>query len=240
MQTFSRIVRFLEATLFPPLCLLCRAHLLAEERTRWLCGTCTIPFDFPIGFFCPFCKKRSPTIPSCHPETRFAGIAPWKYENEKIRNLIHLLKYEGIKAAAIPLGEELRSYLLKSAALHGVPLSNFIIIPVPLHPRKLRKRGFNQSLLLARSLRIPEMPLLEHALVRIRPTPPQTALGNRKARTENIYGSFAISNEEAVRGKNILLLDDVITSGATMREAAMALKKGGAKRIIGLAAARAF
>ncbi len=238
MQTLSRLFRFFEAVLFPPLCLVCRAHLKTEERSRWLCGNCAIPFDFPIGFFCPFCRRRSPVIPSCHPETRFAGIAPWKYENKRIRELIHLLKYEGVKTAAIPLGEALQSYFLRSAARGGILFSNFIVIPIPLHPRKLRKRGFNQSLLLAHPLRSSMMPILQDALVRIRATSSQTALESREARARNIYGSFAVKSPEAVCGKNILLVDDVLTSGATMREAARVLKKAGAQRIIALTAAR--
>lgn len=239
MRLFTRWYRFFEDVLFPPLCLNCRTHLTEEERPRWLCRDCILPFDFPIGFFCPVCTRRSPVVPSCHSEVRFSAIAPWSYDNKKVRELIHLLKYDGVKVAVIPLGEELRRYVLESTEHGGISLSNFSIIPLPLHPRKLRKRGFNQSLLLARALRLPEIPLLENALMRIRATPSQTTMKDREERTVNLYGSFALSNPEAVHGRNILLVDDVFTSGATMREAARVLKKGGAKRIIGLVAARA-
>ncbi len=239
MQFLNRIRQFFEDVLFPPLCLLCRAHLKAEEQPEWLCRNCAIPFDFPVGFFCPFCKRRSPVIPSCHPETRFAGIAPWSYERKIVRELIHLLKYESVKTAALPLGKELGSYLLKSMELGGISPTNFVIIPIPLHTRKLRKRGFNQSLLLACALELREVPLLEKTLIRTRPTLSQTTLENPEERTKNVYGSFTLRDPESVRGKNILLVDDVFTSGATMREAARILKKAGARRIIGLAAARA-
>ncbi len=239
MQSFRRIRQFFEDALFPPRCLSCRAHLETGERARWLCKNCTLPFDFPAGFFCPSCGRRSPAVPSCHPGTRFTGIAPWSYGNTRIRELLHLFKYDGVKVVTTPLGEELRRYLLLSMELGGISFSDFVIVPIPLHPRKLRRRGFNQSLLLARTLRTDEIPIIENILIRTRATPSQTALKEREERVNNVLGSFAVTNPEPVRGKNILLVDDVITSGATMREAARILKKAGAKKIIGLTAARA-
>lgn len=239
MQSLHCIRQFLEDILFPPLCLSCRTRLETEERARWLCRNCTLPFDFPAGFFCPFCKRRSPSIPSCHSETRFSGIAPWDYRNKRVRELLHLLKYKGIKAAATPIGKELASYFLRSMELGGTPLSNFVTIPIPLHPRKLRRRGFNQSLLLTRALNLAELPILEGTLFRIKATSSQTTFKDSRKRMENIFGSFMVTDPEPVRGKNILLVDDVLTSGATMREAARVLKNAGAKKIIGLIAARA-
>ncbi len=113
-----------------------------------------------------------------------------------------------------------------------------VIIPIPLYRSKLRKRGFNQSLLIAHTMHL-GIPILENTLLKTKPTSSQTAQKNHEAREMNIQESFEVRTPADVRAKNIILIDDVITSGATMREAARVLKLAGARRIIGIAAARA-
>jgi len=106
-----------------------------------------------------------------------------------------------------------------------------VIIPVPLHVERLRWRGFNQALLLARPLarryRIPVDPFL---LRRVRPTPPQVGLSEAERR-RNLVGAFAVRDAAALRGRQILLVDDVYTTGATVDACARALRRGGAKRV---------
>ena len=112
-----------------------------------------------------------------------------------------------------------------------------IIVPVPLHRRRLLWRGFNQSLELSRVLaRRTGRPVLLKGLTRIRNTPPQTRLGFRERRA-NIKGAFA-ADAEQVRGRNALLVDDVYTTGATLRECARTLKRAGAARVSVLVLAR--
>jgi ComF family protein len=110
-----------------------------------------------------------------------------------------------------------------------------LLAPVPLHPSRLRRRGFNQSLLLAQAF--PEAHLERELLIRVRPTPPQTGL-NSKERRENVKGAFAVPRPELVKGKRILLIDDVFTTGATVRECAKVLRKAGANRVDILTVAR--
>ncbi len=240
MKFFRDVWRAVGDVLFPPLCLLCGAHLGPFERNLWRCSACALPEDFPAGFFCPACTRRSPSFPSCHPRAQFGGVAPWSYEHHAVKTLIRALKYGRLKVVAASLGTPYSQYVEKSLALGGVALSNAVIIPIPLHRAKLRKRGFNQSLLLARTLRLPiKVPILEHTLLKTKPTPSQTAQEKYELRAVNVAGSFAVRDPESVRGKTILLLDDVITSGATMSEAARVLRLAGAKRVIGIAVARA-
>ncbi len=167
------------------------------------------------------------------------ALAPWNYGSGDVRKLVHMLKYERVKAAAVFLGVPLGHYAEKSLALGKIALTNAVIVPIPLHRTKLRKRGFNQSLLIARSLGFRDIPIYDAALLRSRPVASQTKQKGHEMRTENVAGSFAVRDPEALRGKTVLLVDDVITSGATMREAALVMRRAGAKRVIGIAVARA-
>ena len=110
-----------------------------------------------------------------------------------------------------------------------------LIVPVPLHPKRLKQRGFNQALLLARAF--PEVPLGREAVVRVRHTVPQVEL-KPKERRDNVKGAFAVPDPALVKGKNVLLLDDVYTTGATVRECAKVLRRAGARRVDVLTVAR--
>ncbi|MDH3443182.1 MAG: ComF family protein [Deltaproteobacteria bacterium] len=114
-----------------------------------------------------------------------------------------------------------------------------IIVPVPLHPKRLRWRGFNQSVLLAREVsRAYQVPMDPFLLQRRRETSPQTQL-TEDERRKNMRGAFALGAGKSVRGKIVLLLDDVYTSGATVDECSRVLRKAGAKAVYVLTLARA-
>jgi ComF family protein len=113
-----------------------------------------------------------------------------------------------------------------------------LIIPVPLHPKRLRWRGFNQSLLLARQVsRMYEVPVDPFLLYRSRETPPQTQL-TEEERRKNVRGAFAMDAAKPLKGKSVLLVDDVYTSGATVNECSRVLVRGGAKTVHVLTLAR--
>jgi len=112
------------------------------------------------------------------------------------------------------------------------------IIPVPLHPKRLRWRGFNQAVLLARQVsRLTRVPLDPFVLDRRRETPPQTQLAEDERRA-NVRGAFSLHREKSIEGKSVLLVDDVFTSGATVNECSRTLTQGGAKQVNVLTFAR--
>jgi ComF family protein len=119
------------------------------------------------------------------------------------------------------------------------PLDNLdVIIPVPLHPRRLREREFNQSLLLADRIgRHLNVPVSFTDLIRLVPSPAQTTL-SRKGRLKNLRGAFAVRDAESVAGKRVLLIDDVFTTGATVNECAKTLRKAGSGDVFVLTLAR--
>lgn len=115
-----------------------------------------------------------------------------------------------------------------------------VIIPVPLHPKRLRWRGFNQSVLLAQQVsRALDVPLDPFVLHRNQETPPQTQL-TEEERRKNVRGAFSLNPHRPIKGRRVLLVDDVYTSGATVNECSRSLKRGGAKEVYVLTLARAM
>jgi len=151
-----------------------------------------------------------------------------------VRSRIHQLKFEGRIEWVPPLVE------LLETTCAGLPLPE-IVLPVPLHLKRLKERGFNQSGLLAGELaRRLGAPVSFNAIARKNRTQPQTRL-NRKERLENVKGAFEIRRAQSVRGRRILLIDDVFTTGATLSECSRILKrKGGASEVHAVTVTRAL
>ena len=147
-----------------------------------------------------------------------------------MRDGIHALKYRNLRAAAPTLGRLLAQWL-ESKSVPGD-----VLVPVPLHRRRIRDRGYNQSELLAREVgRRTGLPVARDVLVRTRDTAPQVSL-SRQERAQNVEGSFACAGN--VQGLRIILVDDVVTTGSTMFACAGPLRTGHAGSVWGLALAR--
>lgn len=154
--------------------------------------------------------------------------------------------YEGaLRASILQLKREphvsSRLMHLMLAAQRCTPLlSANLIIPIPLHPDRERERGFNQALLLAKELsRLSGLPLDEHAMVRRSHTKRHRAGMDAKARRQSVAGAFALRHKDLVKGKRVLLVDDVFTTGATVSAGAQVLKESGAEEVLVLTVARA-
>ncbi len=152
------------------------------------------------------------------------------YENG-LRELIHLLKYDGVRPAANVLGRMLSEAMVPLQSLFAA--SPVLMVPVPLHGRKRRQRGFNQAELIARAaLKLEPHGRFEVRLVldRTRETKSQIGLSSHQRR-ENMRGAFAVSAAEEVRGREVLLVDDVFTTGTTVSECARVLRRAGATKV---------
>jgi ComF family protein len=235
---------------FPRRCVACGRKI----RVGALCETCRggifTSGAMPRSLFCGECGAsvlRSPHRPPpedtkspCHPQFPYILGAAGSYENESLKALVHALKFRGLQRAAEPLADILAEYVAGVVAERGIDLAGSQVMPVPLSRRRQRGRGFNQAELIAERFASHfKLPLDTNSLARVRHTKPQTETKDLTERKMNVLGCFAVTQPDAVRGKKILLIDDVTTSGTTFLEASRALRAAGAVAIIALAIARA-
>lgn len=224
--------------LFPEHCVCC-----GEYNDTPLCDACVPCLPLTAKHPCPLCQKHTTRsgelCNACYGKTPLDGVfSATPYRHELVSRVLLSYKYKFARSLHFPLSALLAKSLLQSE----LPLPD-ILLPVPLHARRLRWRGFNQSTLLANalaSLLLPNMPLpvLENTLLRIRATLPQAKTENRKTRIRNLKNAFAFFGDPSlVSGKRIWLVDDVATTNATLTECARVLKKKGAKEVWGIVVA---
>ncbi|MBA7565907.1 hypothetical protein ES708_07593 [subsurface metagenome] len=228
--------------LFPPTCPTCGAALIGSGGdpfcadclntiqciTPPLCPSCGIPFATPQGadHLCEECILSRPPFSMA----RSLG----RYETTLL-DAIHLFKYHG----RISVGEAL-GRMMAQAPYDSLAIGEYsLIIPVPLHPKRLRERGFNQSLVLARQVsKRFSIPLDCSALRRTVHTEAQVTLSG-KQRTANVRGAFEVTDQSRIKGQKIVLIDDVYTTGSTAAECSKVLVQSGAQEVAVLTLARA-
>lgn len=239
-----KIKNFLLDTLFPISCLTC------GKNDTWLCPECFSKIKLLSAQICPYCEKnttdkgkicsvcrekfleKTVTIPLD------SLIVTSSYKENNIASLVHLFKYNFVQDLSFPLGK----LSIKALLQNNAPLPD-LIIPIPLHPRRLRWRGFNQSELLASYISeniTPgfSIPVFFDLVKRNRYTKPQMKVKSYQERQKNISNIFEINIRSDISGKNILLVDDIATTGATLFECGKVLKQNGAKSVQGLVIAR--
>jgi ComF family protein len=190
------------------------------------CSGCGKPFDgcASENHYCSTCLKNN---------WNFSRASAFFLYVEPITRLIHSLKYKG-ETSSLPTLSNLARKHFHLPQCNGTE----IIIPVPLHAKRLRERGFNQSLLLARSLFPNEKKIINTSILqRHRWTEPQTVYDG-KARRKNLRNAFSVRTPGPIKGKKILLIDDVFTTGTTVNECAGVLLKAGAAEVIVFTLAR--
>lgn len=219
-QVGEKVIHIILDALFPPKCAGC-----GVGKVR-ICSACAKESEYR-GSECFFCGTKAGATHICLLCTKnnpLEGIFwPWRYNTERARAIIAAYKYRKKRALALPLAAYMAS-ALASAPIAG----ELVAVPVPLHQSKKRERGFNQAEFLAVCL---GMPTLRNAVIRIKETPPQARAASRRAREAQVKGAFLVARPERVKGKNILIVDDVATTGATIREIARVLKKSGAGKL---------
>ena len=228
--------RGLSAALYPAAvtCDVCGAELTAETRYT-LCAECMTKLPRITGHRCLVCgvpinDEADYCLRCQRTESVFRrNVSPLRYDGEG-RQLVHMLKFGGKKYIARLLGAMMADEFLSSGE------ECEIVVPVPMSEKEVKRRGFNQSELLAADIgeRL-GMPVLP-ALAKVKDTPPQKELTG-KDRAENLKGCFALRFGEYVKGRKILLVDDVFTTGSTANECARTLLKGRARSVTVLTAA---
>ncbi len=246
---FDGIKKFALDILFPISCLSCGAPDL------WLCPACLKRIDLLSFQVCPYCEKaqtasgaicsrcKANFIAKNTPPFLDNMIVATSYNQANISRLVHAFKYSFVRDLGFPLSTVISQAIFDN----HLPLPDFII-PVPLHPRRLRWRGFNQAEVLAQDLSenlspgLP-IPLLNQLVIRKKFTPPQMKIKNYSERKKNMQNSFCLADschpkKETLRNKKILLVDDISTTGSTLLECAKVLKSAGAGRIYAAVIAR--
>lgn len=233
----KNIARALADLLFPPLCMACRAPV-GEEG---LCAACWSGITFLEGPACICCGL--PFAVALEGENVCAGCLARKPAFDSARAI---MAYDDISRAAIlalkhadrlELVPGFARWLSRSG--QGMLTICDVIVPVPLHPLRLWQRRYNQTAELARRLAAGrDIPADPFALVRTRATPSQGEMASAKGRRRNVQRAFRVPEPARVRGRNVLLLDDVLTTGATAEACARALKRAGAGSVHVLALAR--
>jgi ComF family protein len=200
--------------IFPNSCLSCR------KQGEHLCQECLS--DLP---------------PADNQEEDFI-YSVFNYRNKAVKNCIWTIKYRRKHSIGKILAKTMSDKLLEELSELEM-MENFtdpLIVPIPLSKKRLKERGFNQAEILAEELAKinPSLALEKNVLCKIKDTANQARLKNRNERLKNLKGCFEVRNPELIKNKNIILIDDVSTTGATMTEARKVLQNSGAGKIIGL------
>ncbi len=239
MENIKKLFKVYLDLIFPPFCVGCK-----DKDINFLCEKCYEKINFIKDNFCAKCggvaegKIISGTIcGKCRTEKKYWTISRSvaRY-SEVLKDIIHKFKYNKKKYLAKPLSNLMIDYIRNNSSID--PKNIDIIIPVPLHKKRLRERGFNQSELLGRCLSEDfKIELATNVLFRTKNTVPQFNLSPFQ-RAENVKGAFTVKNDEIIKNKNVLLIDDIYTTGSTLREASKSLKKTKMKNIYCLTLAR--
>jgi ComF family protein len=226
--------------LFPDDCRVCGAPLHEISRIP-VCSACLRqPTPFAADYYCSDCKtpfrNRFPLDESGRCSlcrlgmTGFDTVYTFGSYEETLRELIHLFKYSQIRPLAKPLGALIARAIPREQRFD-------LMIPMPLHWKKRWSRGYNQSELLAREVARRWGVPVAKIVRRVKPTAPQAGLSNSKRRL-NVRGAFAIRKGQSIKGLRVLLIDDVLTTGATASACARVLKRAGASHVAIAAVAR--
>lgn len=228
----------------PASCSYCRSPV-DRSGIPYFCSACWADFSLITGASCPRCGRsfESPEALSHSPDhlcgqcRRVAphfdqAISIGQFEGA-LREAIHQFKYRPCRTLGSPLSSWMAQHLTVTASID-------VVMPVPLHRQRLRLRGFNQALLLARGVAlVHQLPLSYDNLVRIRPTKPQVDLSGEE-RIRNVAGAFSLRRPQDIEDRRVLLVDDVFTTGATLNECAAVVRKAGAACVTAVTLARAI
>lgn len=233
LSNWQRVYCWLGDVLFPPRCLGCRRF------GNWICPHCESRIETIKTPICYKCQRLSADFRICstcrqiHPALN--RIIVYSYWQSPLKEIVYGLKYHRVRPAINILGN-----WLADVAVNFCADTDLLIVPVPLHRRRLWERGFNQAELLAQNVAGRLRQPVARIIMRQKYTKPQFGL-KKPERLSNIKGAFkiALKYQAILTGKTILLVDDLVTTGATLGECAKVLKQNGAREVWGLVLAKA-
>ncbi len=211
----------------------------------YICRGCLRTISIKKTFECIGCKRNTPLGQTCYLCAKTNSVDQLlivtDYKNSLVEKSLKFLKYRFISDLEQPLSVLMKRYLkwLTLDKKFNVFQINPLLVFVPLHPRRLNWRGFNQSELLAKDLADTfQMEMADDVIERTTNTIPQADIKEREERLKNLSGIFKIKNKNKLVGREVILIDDICTTGATLNECAKVLKANGASKVIGLVVAR--
>ena len=235
MELMRRMGKFILDTVFPIECLGCKAE------GEWLCAACARKIPLEQQDLCFVCKKMSlsgRTCFSCVQEFPLAHVVRFfDYDEPLVRRAITTAKYSFVKNIFDRLAGIAAPHILPKLTTLDLDPRAIVFVPVPLHPRRIRERGFNQSEIIAGHFAKEVGAQLSLELVRRRATIPQADL-DESDRARNIRGVFRSSGSISLRGRYVFLVDDVATTGSTLLECGKALYGAGARQVSAMVLAK--
>ncbi len=241
----QQIISFVLDTIFPVVCLGC-GSFSTTNRKNYLCKSCLRLIPIKKDLECIGCKKNSPlgkTCLECRNEYKSLDnlLVVTDYKNPLLEKAIKVFKYRFVSDMAKPLSHLVKKYITWLAKNKNFNLAadNPVIIPIPLHPRRLNWRGFNQAEIIAQSLgNSIQQNIQTNILIRTKQSRAQADIKEKDQRLDNPKKKFQVINTSITKNKTIILIDDICTTGATLNECARILKEVGAKKVIGFVIAR--
>ncbi len=237
MKIIHKFIHFISDFLFPEICDICKERLSDSENS--ICNKCWESIKSPATNECPYCFVINPE-PKCNclefKQSGFDGIySGWLY-TQKLRHIIHSIKYRGKQKLGIEAGKRLAQKIKENIMKEKID----IVVCVPTHHTRKRERGYNQTEYIARGFcKETGMVLNTKILKRIHGRKSQTKY-TRKERRANIRNAFAVNKKELNKHniENILVIDDVTTTGVTLEECAKTLKKAGVGKVFAVTVGR--
>ena len=225
--------------IYPNCCLVCKNRIPPLDQQQLICAGCWDKVEKNLPPFCASCgrhltpeaieKNTCPGCLKCGANFYFdRAFSPCTYTGS-VKKLIHEFKYSGKDYLGKPLGKLMHAFIRD----YQLPIEHLdFVVPIPLHKSRQREREFNQAEILSQEVaREFEKKVLTDALIRVKPTKTQTKLTFQE-RCQNVEKSFIVAKPELIKDMNLLLIDDVLTTGATSSEAAKCLKEAGARKVL--------
>ncbi len=227
----------LKEILFPLYCLSCNTLIENNRHFSGICYDCIDDIKYNVPPFCHVCGKHITELTSAicgeckNKKFHFSRCWSACHYDGAIARLIHSFKYQAYTKLSKFFGDILIEFIKD----YHLPIEELdIIMPVPLHKRKLREREFNQANLLVKEIaKYFRKESLEENLIKIKDTPSQVEM-SKELRLNNVTDAFSVKDASKIENKNVLIIDDVFTTGATLSETAKTLKKSGANLILAL------